>query len=260
MSEFKNKIVLITGGGTGIGRVIAQAFASENASVIIASRNKSNLIAVVQEIQDNGGKISSVEVDISCHNQVKEMFSSISDKFGRIDILVNNTGIAGPTSAVVDLEITDWSKTLETNLTGAMLCSQEALKIMIPQKSGNIVNISAQAGIHGFSFRSPYSVSKAGLINLTQTLAMEVGEYSVRVNCVSPGPVDGDRARKVLAAKSKKLNIPVDKIIREKTEKIALARFITPEEIANVAIFLASEKSSGINGQNLSVNGGIAYR
>lgn len=258
--EFREKIALVTGGGTGIGRAIANAFSKEGASVIVASRNKLNLKTVVKEIQDNGGKAVSFEVDISSHNQIKEMISYITAEFGRIDILVNNTGIAGPTTGVVDLEIKDWNETLKINLTGAMLCSREVLRLMIPQENGNIVNIAACAGIHGFVLRSPYSVSKAGLINFTQTLAMEVGKYNIRVNCISPGPVEGERARKVLAAKSKTLNITIEEIVREKTAKIALGRFVTPEEVANVAVFLASEKSSGLNGQNLTVDGGIVYR
>ena len=188
------------------------------------------------------------------------MIAYINTEFGRIDVLVNNTGIAGPTEALVDLEIKDWYETLGINLTGAMLCSQEVLRLMIPQGAGNIVNIAAQAGIHGFVLRSPYSVSKAGLINLTQTLAMEVGKYNIRVNCISPGAVEGERARKVFAAKSEALKLSIEEIVREKTAKISLGRFITAEEVANVAVFLASEKSSGLNGQNLTVDGGTVYR
>jgi NAD(P)-dependent dehydrogenase (short-subunit alcohol dehydrogenase family) len=255
--QLKNKVAVVTGGGSGIGKAIALAFAKEGASVVVASRNEANLENVIKEIKTMGSRASAMRLDVSCHNQIREMVLRTVDEYGKIDILVNNTGIAGPTTEVADLKIEDWSETLAINLTGAMLCSREAIKFMIPQERGNIVNISARAGIHGFLFRSPYSVSKAGLINFTQTLAMEVGKYNIRVNCISPGPVEGERARKVFAAKSEALNIPVENIVLEKTAKIALGRFVTAEELANAAIFLASDKSSGITGQNIVVDAGI---
>ena len=258
--ELKEKIVLITGGGSGIGRTVSRIFAQEGAIVIAASRSEPNLQSIVKEIQERGGQAFSYKTDISSYDQIKELFSFITRKFGRINTLVNNTGIAGPTEFIRNLEVEDWNQTLSINLTGAMLCSKEALRLMIPQGSGTIVNIAARAGVHGFMLRSPYSVSKAGLINFTQTLAMEVGRYNIRVNCISPGPVESERAKKVIAAKAESLKIPVDDIISEKTEKIALGRFILPEEVAWTAIFLASEKSSGITGQNLIVDGGIVHR
>lgn len=258
--EFDEKIVTVTGGGTGIGRAIAHAFSKEGATVIVASRNRENLKSIVEEIIDSSGQAVSFEVDVSSYDQIKEMISYIEAEFGRIDILVNNTGIAGPTAGVEDLTIKDWHVTLDTNLTGAMLCSKEALRLMISRGSGNIINIAARAGIHGFILRSPYAVSKAGLINFTQTLAMEVGKYNIRINCISPGPVESERARKVIAAKSEAFKIPVEDIIREKTDKIALGRFVTSEEVANVAVFLGSDRSSGINGQNITVDGGVVHR
>jgi NAD(P)-dependent dehydrogenase (short-subunit alcohol dehydrogenase family) len=161
--------------------------------------------------------------------------------------------------AAADLTIEDWDRTLAVNLTGAMLCSKQVIRYMVEQHSGTILNISARAGIHGFLMRSPYSVSKAGLINFTQTLAMEVGKHNIRVNCISPGPVEGERARKVIATKSKALNMPVERIMHDKTVRIALGRFVTAEEVANVAVFLASKKSSGITGQNITVDGGMIH-
>lgn len=256
----EGNIVLVTGGATGIGRAISFAFSNEGAVVIVASRNKSNLRSTVDDIQESGGKAFSVATDISNHAEIKDLMSHINSKFGRIDTVVNNTGIAGPTGSVEEVEIEEWQKTLNTNLTGAMLCMKEALPLMIPQHKGSIINIGAGAGVHGFMLRSPYSVSKAGLINLTQTVAMEVGKYNIRVNCISPGPVESERAEKVISAKSKSLKIPVEEIIREKIAKISLGRFVLPEEVANLAIFLASEKSSGLTGQNLMVDGGAVYR
>lgn len=256
----EGNIALITSGATGIGRAISFAFADEGSVVIVASRSKSNLQSVVGEIEEHGGKAYSVVTDITSHEQIKELLSYIKTEFGRLDTLVNNTGIAGPTKSVEELEIEDWYDTLHTNVTGALLCIKEALQLMIPQRKGSIVNIGAGAGVHGFMLRSPYSVSKAALINLTQTVAMEVGKYTIRVNCISPGPVESERAEKVISAKSKSLKIPVEEIIREKTAKIALGRFLLPKEVADVVVFLASKRSSGITGQNLVVDGGAVHR
>lgn len=256
----EGNIALITGGAKGIGRAISLAFSNEGAVVIVASRNKSNLQSIVDEIQERGGNVHSVVTDVGKHSDIKGLMSYIKTKFGRIDTVVNNTGIAGPTESVDEVEIEDWQRTININLTGAMLCMKEALHVMIPRNKGSIINIGAGAGVHGFMLRSPYSVSKAGLINLTQTVAMEVGKYNIRVNCISPGPVKSERAEKVISAKSRALKIPVEEIISEKTSKIALGRFVLPEEVAHVAVFLASEKSSGLTGQNLMVDGGAVYR
>jgi NAD(P)-dependent dehydrogenase (short-subunit alcohol dehydrogenase family) len=258
--EFEGKIALITGGGKGIGNAISHAFSKEGATVIIASRNEHNLQSIVTAILESGGKAFSFRTDISNFDQISKLMSYIKTEFGQLDILVNNTGIAGPTAGIDAMAIDKWQQTLDTNLTGAMLCAKEALQLMIPRSAGAIINIAAGAGVHGFMLRSPYSVSKAGLINLTKTMAMEVGGKNIRVNCISPGPVESERAKKVIAAKSKALKIPIEDIIREKTAKIALGRFVLPKEIANVAVFLASDKSSGITGQNVKVDGGSLYR
>ncbi len=258
--ELIEKVAIVTGGGSGIGKAIAAAFAEQGASVVVASRNIDHLNETVCEIQTRGGMAAALPVDLSCRRQIENMVLKTHEQFGRIDILVNNTGIAGPTAAAADISLEDWEKTLMINLTGAMLCSQQVVPYMIQQRGGAIIHIAARAGIHGFLMRSPYSVSKAGLINFTQTLAMELGKQNIRVNCISPGPVEGERARKVIEAKSKALNMPVEKIMHDKTAKIALGRFVTAEEVANVAVFLASERSSGITGQNITVDGGMIHQ
>jgi NAD(P)-dependent dehydrogenase (short-subunit alcohol dehydrogenase family) len=258
--ELLEKVAIVTGGGSGIGKAIAAEFAGQGASVVVASRNKVHLNETVREIQVQGGVAAALPVDLSQSRQIEEMVLKTHERFGRIDILVNNTGIAGPTVAVHDLSAEDWERTLVVNLTGAMLCSRHVIPYMIEQHGGVIIHISARAGIHGFLMRSPYSVSKAGLINFTRTLAMEVGKHNIRVNCISPGPVEGERARKVIAVKSKALNIPVEKIMHDKTSGIALGRFVAAQEVANVAAFLASERSSGITGQNITVDGGMIHQ
>lgn len=254
--RLKDKVAIVTGGGVGIGKAIALAFTNEGATVVVASRNLENLEDVAAEIKAKGGKTTTIKTDVTDENQVKEMVSQTLSEYGKIDILVNNSGIAGPTLAVVDLKLKDWNQTIAVDLTGAMLCSREVLKDMIKRKSGNIINISSIAGKHGMVLRSPYTVSKWGLIGFTQTLSMEVGKYNIRVNCIAPGPVAGERVENIIRARSEALGIPEEEIAKQMTSRTSLGKFVTAEEVAWATVFLASDESSGITGQTLSVDAG----
>ena len=254
--RLKDKVAIVTGGGVGIGRAIALAFSSEGVALVLASRNLANLEAVAGEIKGKGGQATAIEADVADESQVKRMVAQTLSQYGKVDILVNNSGIAGPTVAVVDLKLEDWNQTIAVDLTGAMLCSREVLKDMIPHESGNIINISSLAGRQGMVFRSPYTVSKWGLIGFTQTLSMEVGKYNIRVNCIAPGPVYGERIENVIKARSKTFGVPEEEIAKQLVSRASLAKFVTAEEVAWAAVFLASDESSGITGQTISVDGG----
>jgi len=254
--RLKDKVAVVTGGGVGIGRAIALAFANEGALLVLASRNLPNLKVVADEIKAGGSKATAIKADVSDENQVKELVSQTLSEYGRVDILVNNSGIAGPTAPVVDLKLSDWNQTLAVNLTGAMLCSREVLKGMIPRGSGNIINISSLSGRQGLPFRSPYTASKWGLIGFTQTLSMEVGKYNIRVNCIAPGAVAGERIENVLRARAEALGISYEEASRQATSRASLGRFVTADEIARTAVFLASDESGGITGQTISVDAG----
>ena len=254
--RLKDKVAIVTGGGVGIGKAIALAFASEGALVVVASRNLTNLENVATEIKSKGKRATAIETDVSDENQVKKMVSRTLDEYGKIDILVNNSGIGGPTAGVVDLELDDWNKTLAVDLTGAMLCSREVLKDMIPRQSGNIINISSRAGKYSLVLRSPYTVAKLGLMGFTETMAMEVGKYNIRVNCIAPGAVGGERTENIIKATSKALGITFQEVTRQMTDRTSLRRFIAAEEVAWPAVFLASDESSAITGQTLIVDGG----
>ena len=254
--RLKDKVAIITGGGFGIGKAITLAFASEGAVVVLASRNFTNLKNVANEIKSKGGQATAIETDVSNENQVKEMVSRTLSEYGRIDILVNNSGIGGPTTDVADMNLDDWNETLAIDLTGAMLCSREVLKDMIPRQSGNIINISSRAGKYCLALRSPYTTAKMGLIGFTETLSMEVGKYTIRVNCVAPGAVGGKRTDSIIKATSKTLGVTFQEVSRQLTDRVSLRRFISPEEIAGPAVFLASDEASAITGQTLVVDGG----
>ncbi len=258
--RLNNKVAIVTGGGVGIGRAISLAFASEGAAVVVAARALPRLEAVADEIRSGGGRAIAIQTDVSDENQVKKMVAQTLNEYDQIDILVNNSGIAGPTINVVDIELDDWNEVLAINLTGAMLCAREVLKSMIARQSGNIINISSAAGRGGFAMRSPYCVSKWGIIGLTQTLAVEVGEYNIRVNCIAPGPVEGERIENVLKAKAKATGLTYEELRSKSTANAALGRMVTATEIAGTAVFLVSDESSGITGQTFSVNAGSRIR
>jgi len=255
--RLKDKVAIITGGGSGIGRAISLAFASEGATVVVAARTLARLKEVADEVNSKGGKAIAMAVDIANEIKIKEMVARTVKEYGRIDVLVNNAGISGPTANIAEMELDKWNEVLSINLTGAMLCSREVLANMIARKSGNIINISSVGGMSGFPMRSPYCVSKMGIIGLTETMAIEAGDYNIRVNCISPGAVRGDRILNAAQAKGKALGIPHEKVLERLTKDYSLKRLIEPSEVATAAVFLASDDASAITGHTLVVSCGL---
>lgn len=257
----KDKVAIVTGASQGIGKAIAVAFAAEGASVVATARNLTNLEQTVSEIKKKGGQAIAVQADVSDERQVEAMVAKTLSAFGKIDILVNNSGIAGPTVRVVDLDMSQWNETLAINLTGSLLCSKHVLKHMIPRKSGVIVNIGSERGRTGDGragspLRVCYSCAKAGMIALTESLSVEVGEHNIRVNCVTPAAVRGERIINVFKAKAAAHGVPFEDLISKMVEDYSLKRPVEPEEVAAAAVFLASDAASGITGQTLPVSCG----
>ena len=259
--RLKDKVAIVTGGGKGIGKAIALAFASEGATVVVAARTLSKLEETVEEIKSKGGKAKAIQTDVTDEKQVQQMVAQTLDEYGQVDILVNNSGIGGPTASVVDLKLEDWNEVLAIDLTGSMLCSREVLKSMIPHRSGNIINIAAEGGRGGdgragYPMRSPYCCAKMGIIGLNETLAVEVGEYNIRVNCISPAAVRGERLVNVVTGRSKATGVPSDELMGKITANYSLKRPAEESEVAATAVFLASDESSAITGQTLVTNCG----
>ncbi len=259
--RLKDKVAIVTGGGRGIGKAIALALAAEGATVVVAARTRSKLEETVQEIESKGGRAKAIQTDVSDEKQVQQMVAQTVDEYGQIDILVNNSGIGGPTANVVDLKLEDWNEALAIDLTGSMLCSREALKHMIPRRSGNIINIAAEGGRGGdgragYPMRSPYCCAKMGVIGLTDTLAVEVGEYNIRVNCISPAAVRGERIINVVKGRAEATGVPFEELMSKITANYSLKRPAEESEIAAVAVFLASDESSCITGQIIVANCG----
>ena len=251
-----NKVAIVTGGGTGIGRATAYALSAEGAAVVVAARTFPRLEAVAADIRSKGGRATAIQTDISVEDQVKNVVSRTLTEYGQIDIMVNNAGITGPTVNVSDINLDDWNEVLDINLTGAMLCSREVLKNMMERQSGCIVNISSKAGQGTHPMRSPYCASKWGMIGLTQTLAQEVGKYNIRVNCIAPGFIPGERIERVMRTRAEVTGVSYEEVMEKAKAGHALGRTATAEEVASTVVFLTTDDSSGITGHTISVNAG----
>ena len=263
--RLKDKVAFITGGGIGIGKVIAKAYADEGATVVIAARNRANLDQTVGELQAKGAKAFAIPMDITKEQNVIDAVKMAIDTMGRIDILVNNSGIGGPTCYIWDLSLEDWNEIIAVDLTGSMLCAREVLKHMVPAgKRGIIINIGAEGGRSGdgrsgYPMRAGYCCAKMGVIGLTETLARECGPHSIRVNCISAAATRGDRWVRVMQAKADATGIPVEEVIASVMKNVSLGRPAEEYELANVAVFLASEESSAMTGQTVVAHCGLHW-
>lgn len=255
--KLKDKVAIVTGGNDGIGRVIALTFVDEGARVCICGRRKEKLDQVEEEITKKGGNVLSLVSDISQEEAVGAMVSRVMERFGVIDILVNNASFEGPTAPIHEIAGRDWRKVVDINLNGLFYCTKHVLGTMIPRKSGNILNIGSIAGVYAYPLRTPYNATKWAIAGVTQTIAAEVGQYNIRCNCLSPGPTEGERAYKVIQKRAEALGKTFEEMKQFYANQIPIKRFITPEEVARTAVFLTSEDSSGITAQHFCVSGGI---
>jgi NAD(P)-dependent dehydrogenase (short-subunit alcohol dehydrogenase family) len=255
-ARLKDKAAIITGGGKGIGKAIAKAFVREGAAVVLAATTVPKLEEAVKELEAMGGRAMAIPTDVSDEEQVMQMVGESIKAFGKIDILVNNSGIGGPICNVVDMKLAEWNQVLAIDLTGSMLCAREVLKHMIPRKTGNIINIAAEGGRSGdgrsgYPRRASYCCAKMGIIGLTETLSQEVGPYGIRVNAISAAAVRGERFDWVIMGRAKSLGIPFEEVLQEHVKKYSLGRVAEESELANCAAFLASDESSAITGQTI---------
>lgn len=240
------KTALVTGGSRGIGAATALELARTGYAVAVNYRENAEKAAeIVKSIASGGGRAMAVSADISNSAAVARMFEGIRAQFGGVDLLVNNAGVSY-IGLFQDMSDADISRLISVNLVGAMLCSREAVKDMLRQKSGVIINVASMWGEVGASCEAVYSAAKAGLIGFTKALAKELGPSGIRVNCVSPGVIRTDMNSEL-----------TEDIIAELREDTPLLRIGTPEDVAQAIAFLASERASFITGQTLPVNGGI---
>ena len=245
--------VLVTAGATGIGRAFAETFAGAGAKVFICDVDDSALAAFRAARPDIGAIIADVAVPA----QVDVMFDAVAAHLGGLDVLINNAGIAGPTAAVEDISVADWDRTIAVDLNGMFYCTRRAVPLLKAAGGGSIINLSSVAGRLGFRLRTPYSAAKWAVVGFTKSLAIELGPSHIRVNAIQPGIVEGERIDRVIAAKAAALGITEDEFEQELLSSVSLRKMVTAQDIANMALFLATPAGAGISGQALSVCGNV---
>jgi NAD(P)-dependent dehydrogenase (short-subunit alcohol dehydrogenase family) len=256
MTSLSGKVAIITGGGYGIGKQIALVFGRAGAKIAVAARTVEPLQQACAELERLGAMAIHVQADVAKEADCRKMIDAALEAFGRIDILVNNAGIAGPTKRIHEMTRAEWQEVLDINITGAWLASRAAIPIMDKQRSGNILMISSGAGRRGYPLRSPYAASKWAMIGLTQTLAGEWGTRGIRVNCICPGAIEGDRIERVMRARADSMKVPYEQVRAAFLQGAAMNRMATEEEVARTALYLCSDLSSGVTGQTINVDCG----
>ena len=255
--RLSGQIAIVTGAGQGIVQQIALRLAEEGAMVVIADINGKGSIETQEMISRNYGKKSKViPTDITHEEQVVAMVNGSLEIDDRIEILVNNSGIAGPIKNIEDITLEEWEATMSVNLRGMFLCCKHVVPVMKKQEKGNIINISSVVGKLPLAQRTPYASSKMGVIGFTRTLAAEVGKWKIRVNAICPGQVIGARFNRVLEGIVKYSGKSWDEIVAEQTNKSNLKSFVEPKYIGATVAFLCSEDSAMITGEDIDVSGG----
>jgi len=248
MGKLANRVAIITGGATGIGKAIALEFAREGAAVVVSSRKVANLEKIVAEIKASGGRALAVATDVTRRDEAQRMAEQAVAAFGRIDILVNNAGTASK-NTILEMTEADWDTVLDTNLKSVFLCTQAVARYMIPQQYGRVINMASMAG-RGWNYAGSanYSTSKAGVIELTKCYARELAP--ITVNAIAPGTIDTD------IFYLKRTPEQVQEYLKQHIAGSALKRIGKPEEVAKLTLFLASDDAGFITGATYPIDGG----
>ncbi len=248
--KLDGKVAIVTGSARGMGKATARIFAAEGATVVVNALHIEGANQVAQEIQDQGGKAIAIKADVSQKSEVQDMVAKTLDSFGAIHILVNNAGISQNCSILETTE-EDWDTIHNVNLKGTFLCTQAVLPQLMKQKYGKIINISSGAALGASTpGLGAYAAAKGGVISLTKSTAREAGPYGINVNCIAPGTVITEI---LYVGRTKEA---AEKFIADRRKSSVMGRVGRPEDIANLALFLASDDSSFITGQIISINGG----
>jgi NAD(P)-dependent dehydrogenase (short-subunit alcohol dehydrogenase family) len=250
-SSLCNKVVLVTAGGSGIGLTIVEAYLALGAKVHTCDISQSML----DECLNNHPELTASVCDVSNESQVESMFDDLKKKHGRLDILVNNAGISGATAAIEDVAIEDWDRTLAVDLRGTFLVTKLAVPLLKQAGGGSIINMSSNAGLFGTPLRSPYAAAKWAIIGLTKTWAMELGPFAVRVNAICPGCVEGPRIDGVIDRDAMERGMQPSQIRDVYQRQSSLRKFVSAQDIANMATFISSDFGANISGQSLSIDG-----
>lgn len=243
----EGKVAIVTGASRGIGRQIALSMAREGAAVIVNyNGSAARAEEVVQEIRNAGGQAEAVQCNVSDYEKAQELINYVIGQYKRVDILINNAGITRD-NLLMKMSEEEFDAVIDTNLKGAFNCTKHVSRQMLRQKSGRIINISSVSGVMGNAGQANYCASKAGLIGLTKSVARELGSRGITVNAIAPGFIDTEMT-----------SVLSEDVKKAMGEQIPLRRFGRPEDVAEAAVFLASDKAAYITGQVLCVDGGMA--
>lgn len=257
MKRFVGKVALVTGAGSGIGRAIALGFASEGALVAVNDVNLSAAETVAAEVSAAGSQGMAVAADVCDEVQVRDMVRLVLETFGKIDILVNNAG-TGVIVPVLEMKAEEWDLVMKVNARGTFLCSREAARHMVETGiRGSIINISSQAGKTGARYQGVYCASKAAVLAFTQVLGLELARSGINVNAVCPGIVDTPMMKELVATLAQRSNVPEAQVEKAMLRMVPMGRVETPDDVAGVVKFLASDEASYMTGQAINVTGGM---
>jgi NAD(P)-dependent dehydrogenase (short-subunit alcohol dehydrogenase family) len=255
MSDLRDKIVLITGGSGGLGSALARAFSAQACRVVITARDPQRLRATAEEMARYGAQVLALPCDISDRDAMLDLQKEIAARWGAVQILINNAGIARAVK-FTDMPDDVWDAILETNLTGAYNCCKVFLPRMLQAQWGRIINIASTAAKVGYSHATAYTASKHGLLGLTRSLALETARLGVTVNAICPGYIDDERTRENARIMAQRTGKSVDEILELFADSAPQKRLIAPDEVAALALLIASDKLGAMTGQAINVDGG----
>jgi NAD(P)-dependent dehydrogenase (short-subunit alcohol dehydrogenase family) len=256
MGLLDGRVAIITGASKGIGRALSLRFGREGARVVCTARSAEQVRDTAAQVQKAGGQAIAVVGDAAVEADVRRLVAESLRAFGKIDTLVNNAGDGGPTKPVQDYLMEDWRYTIDSCLTSSYLCTRFTVPEMIKAGGGAIVNISSGAGRRGLPYRIGYCSAKAGQVGMTYGMALELGAHNIRVNCVAPGAVEGDRIDRVIAGQAEMRGISAEVMRKTMIERMPLRRMVTADDIVEATVFFCSDMARSISGQVLAVNAG----
>ena len=257
--KLENQNVWITGASSGVGEGMARVFYREGANIIISARREDELLRVRESCGDGPGAVQVVPFDLVDREQREAAVAHVLKDNPRLDVVVNNAGIAGPTGGIDAISDAEWQATININLTAQYRFAHHAVPMLKESSHGHLLHIASVAGRLGYAWRTPYAATKWAIVGLMKSLASELGESDIRVNALLPGIVEGPRMDGVIRARAEQVGVPEAEMRQEYLNKISLKRMVTAEDVAAMALFLCSPAARNVTGQAISVDGNVEY-